>query len=68
MNRREVRNRSGGVDASTPPEYKISKLKNEPQMALFWSEMRDLNPRPQRPERCALPGCANLRHTLINHK
>ncbi|SJM32170.1 hypothetical protein BQ8482_250055 [Mesorhizobium delmotii] len=27
----------------------------------FWSEWQDLNLRPHRPERCALPGCATLR-------
>ena len=26
-----------------------------------WSGRRDLNPRPQRPERCALPNCATSR-------
>ena len=28
---------------------------------LLWSGRRDLNPRPQRPERCALPSCATSR-------
>ena len=27
----------------------------------YWSGRRDLNPRPQRPERCALPSCATSR-------
>ena len=28
-----------------------------------WSGWRDLNPRPQRPERCALANCATPRYT-----
>ena len=42
------------------------------------SERRDLNPRPQRPKRCALANCATLRilcrgrdsnpHALVGHK
>ena len=32
------------------------------EKSLSWSGMRDLNSRPQRPERCALPGCANPRY------
>jgi hypothetical protein len=30
-----------------------------------WSGMRDLNPRPPRPERGALPNCANPRRRMI---
>jgi hypothetical protein len=32
-----------------------------PQPASLGSGRRDLNPRPQRPERCALPSCATSR-------
>ncbi len=34
-------------------------------MRKAWSGMADLNRRPHRPERCALPGCANPRYWLI---
>ena len=30
-----------------------------------WSGRRDLNPRPQRPERCALPNCATSRRARV---
>ena len=32
---------------------------------LFWSEWRDLNPRPLRPERSTLPNCATPRKNPI---
>ena len=31
----------------------------------FWSERRDLNPRPLHPQYSALPGCATLRPALV---
>ncbi len=35
--------------------------RSPPSCPLLWSGRRDLNPRPQRPERCALPSCATSR-------
>ncbi len=33
--------------------------------SLFWSERRDLNPRPLHPQYSALPDCATLRRLVF---
>ena len=47
-----------GLGPADPP---ISQGHIGPDLHLSWSGRRDLNPRPQRPERCALPSCATSR-------
>ena len=45
------------------------KIKNRLKSSGLWSGIQDLNLRPHRPERCALPNCANSRffHQLYNY-
>ncbi len=42
------------------PKIKQHGLRPAPYLSLSWSGRRDLNPRPQRPERCALNQAAPL--------
>src|ERR687891_251848 len=43
------------------PAHQVLELGQVHRVASSWSGRRDLNPRPQRPERCALPSCATSR-------
>ena len=42
----------------------VGGLCRPPDLAPTWSGREDLNLRPQRPERCALPGCATPRRQI----
>jgi hypothetical protein len=43
------------------PERETGPVETGPDLRSYQSGRRDLNPRPQRPERCALPSCATSR-------
>ena len=48
-----------------PDDTRIPDSRPTPWRRVNWSGRGDLNPRPQRPERCALPSCATPRRRPI---
>src|SRR5918996_2267003 len=50
------------------PAHQVLELGQVHRVASSWSGRRDLNPRPQRPERCALPSCATSRRAQRAHR
>ena len=56
-----------GVSGFEPPTFRppdgcAAKLRYTPNFSNIWSEWRDSNSRPPRPERGALPDCATFRN------
>jgi hypothetical protein len=47
------------------PRRESGASEETPDLRLLQSGRRDLNPRPQRPERCALPSCATSRRARV---
>lgn len=46
--------------------FRVERVKGQPDSRTSgWSGRRDSNPRPLRPERSALPGCATPRYQLL---
>ncbi len=60
------KSRSGAP--SQGPNAWRSTLEMALELDVRWSGRRDLNPRPQRPERCALPSCATSRRPVHPHR
>ena len=54
---------------SIPVAYAVIKIRhNTMVMPYFWSRRRGSNPRPQRPERCALPAALRLVFVALSTK
>jgi hypothetical protein len=56
----------GFQEARPPDEYAMPAVTALPRAEDRWSGREDLNLRPLRPERSALPGCATPRHLVSN--